>query len=534
MKASGSRRERGAYYTPSWLAESLALWAIRSGDDSVIDPAAGRGELLVAASEQLRRMGGDPSERVFGVELHGPTARALRGRLSAVASPGHLLHADFFAAASRLPKCQVVVANPPYVRHQDIPAQVAQRMRATLDGRSDVVSGKASAWAYFLVYAPTLLNAHGRMAFVLPAEVLASDYAGPVIDHLTRFFKTIRFVYCDGLVFRDLSQQTVLCLADDYDDTGSSGGAVEWSRYRLRPASHVERVLRLGALSSKPLKTGATLMRLLAPVSVLRVERSLGARQDLNCLGGIASVGIGYVTGNNQFFHFSESQRIGWKLRPRHLSRVVTRARGVVGLSFATGDWEQRRDGGGACWLLTAVNSRDKAVRALLQRGRRARVHKGYKCRARQSWWRVPIGEVPAAFMTYMGATTSVVSNEAGVHVSNSLYALRELRRISGMQLAVASATSVFQLSAILNSRRLGGGLRKLEPSDASRILVPTGQVSAAVARRIDGLLRKGQSAEAREAADVAVLEGALGWSREAVAKVQHALSTIRKAAGDA
>ena len=83
MKASGNKRERGAYFTPTWLAESLAHWAIRAPDDVVVDPSAGGGDLLLAAVERLVRVGGSGDRQIFGVELHKGTARALRAKLAA-------------------------------------------------------------------------------------------------------------------------------------------------------------------------------------------------------------------------------------------------------------------------------------------------------------------------------------------------------------------------------------------------------------------------------------------------------------------
>ena len=362
MRAKGNKRERGAYFTPTWVAQSLAGWCIRTGRDLVLDPAAGRGDLLAAAAEQLLSVGGEPQNQVFGVELHPGTARGLRTRLSAFASPQQLLCGDFFVLSEKLPKCDAIIANPPYVRHQEIPNRGVTRMRAALDGRAHLVGGQASAWAYFLVHAPALLKPHGRMAFVLPAEVLTSDYAGPVIDYLAGHFKAVKFVYCDGVVFPGLSQQTVLCLTDDYVGTGNPRGPVEWGTIQVGvAASHKERP-HLDQIACEPLGSDATLVRVLAPAEALELERSLQARNDMKCLGDLASVGIGYVTGANRFFHLSEPERKEVNLHARHLSRVVTRSRSIEGLEFTHKDWAKLRAKGDKCWLLTPKNTKDKKI----------------------------------------------------------------------------------------------------------------------------------------------------------------------------
>lgn len=89
--------------------------------------------------------------------------------------------------------------------------------------------------------------------------------------------------------------------------------------------------------------------------------------------------------------------------------------------------------------------------------------------------------------------------------------------------------TSIFQLSAILNGRLLGGGLMKLEPSDAAKVLVPTTHVSSSAARKIDGLIRKGRTDDARKAADTALLVNALGFSIETVCSIQRVLAELQR-----
>ena len=89
----------------------------------------------------------------------------------------------------------------------------------------------------------------------------------------------------------------------------------------------------------------------------------------------------------------------------------------------------------------------------------------------------VPGVWAPDAFLTYMSAMfPRLVLNEAGAVCSNNLLALR----LQGVPQACRSAfASAFYNSATLLSaerigRRYGGGVLKLEPSEADRILVPS------------------------------------------------------------
>lgn len=55
--APGTRKARGAFFTPPELARFVARWAIRFPGDRVLEPACGEAEFLVAASDRLRSLG---------------------------------------------------------------------------------------------------------------------------------------------------------------------------------------------------------------------------------------------------------------------------------------------------------------------------------------------------------------------------------------------------------------------------------------------------------------------------------------------
>ncbi len=527
MKASGNRRERGAYFTPSWLARSLAKWAVRDRHDIVIDPAAGDGELLVAAADRLLHLGGVPQGHVVGVELHARTSQRLKTRLSRYEASREMIHGDFFRLWDCLPKCDAVIANPPYVRHHEIPRPQVVRMRDALDGRAGYVGGRASAWAYFLVHAASLLKSGGRLAFVLPAEVLTSDYARALVDSLAIHFQALDLVYCDGIVFPGLSQKAVLFLAEGYDTGGNVKHETRWRSLQLTVTGgqQVEPV-DIDCLGSDAVAPRGSLLRLLAPAEVLAVEQTLAGMEGLLRLGDAASIGIGYVTGASRFFHLSEERRKAVGLPVRHLTRALARSSAAPGVLFNGDDWASTRKDGKACWLFTPRDCREIEVQRYLRRGRKKRVNKTYKCEGRSPWWSVALSEPAPAFMSYMGANPRILANRAAVQVSNSMFELRSLRDVSADLLAAASLTSVFQLSALLNARLLGGGLRKLEPSDAARVLVPrTGDRT--LAPRVDRLVRAGKTEQARRDADTCLLIGSLGMSEYEVGRVRAAIDSL-------
>jgi adenine-specific DNA-methyltransferase len=525
MKSSGTRRQRGAYFTPQWLAEELATWAVKLPGDIVVDPAAGTGDLLFPCLKRLLKIGGNGRGQIYGVEIHGPTWRRLSRRFEGSIRASQLLCGDFFSRFRSLPPADVVIANPPYVRHQLIGEASRRRMQAGANGRKAKLDGKASAWAYFVATAPELLKPGGRLVMVLPSEVLSATYSVALVEELGRLFAKVQLIYCDDALFDDLSQRTVLCLAEGYGRS-SRTPQIQYGRAKVLYTGPARR-LDLTSWPQRPPTSRHSVARMIAPDEAIELEGLVSLRTDVVTVGELARVSIGYVTGANDFFHLTEGQRKHFEIPVRHLRKVLAGSKWFDGLQLADGDWDTIRFSGGSCWLFAPMESSDRSVANAIARGRRRGIHETFKCGARSPWWRVSLREPPKAFMRYMGDGIGIVANPAGVLVSNSLFELRELRGIDAKSFSAISLTSVCRISAFLNARILGGGLRKLEPRDAARVLLPRAKVSAYVTDRLDAFLREGRRSEARQLADAEILGKSLGWPTRLVARLQRALATI-------
>ncbi len=525
MKPNGTKRQRGAYFTPGPIAELLATWAIRSASDSVLDPAAGRGDLLIAAARRLVLLGAKHPKTVSGVELHVATHRRFQSAMQLFGVPrAEVKQGDFFGLLPQLGRYRVVLMNPPYIRHHEIPVRALSRMSAALKGPAAGIDGRASSWAYFLLASLDLIVEGGRLGAVLPTELLTSDYGKGVTNFLRERFSRVRLIRCDRTVFPELSQRVLICLADGFKSPDGTLAECAFDSMESPPSDLVVQSssaegMRLGHLD--------TLARLTAGPDLIGLERLIADAPGVKRLGNVCKPGIGYVTGDNDFFHLTDSEVKAENLAKRHVLRVLRKAKDVQGIAFDEADWRRLADGGHPCWLFRPASTSDKVVRRILARGTRAKVDERTKCAQRRPWWRVPLGTPPPGFLVYMGAHTRIVRNRANVHVSNSFYALRPLSEASVASLAIGSMTSVFQISVALESRELGGGLRKLEPSDAARLFVPLCELDESGAGLVERLAKAGNWQSARVAADDLVLRSGLRWPSDLIASVQKACAEL-------
>ena len=187
----------GAYYTDAQAADFLAWWAIRSPQDTVMDPSLGGGVFLRSACQRLARIGGKPENQVFGVEIDPAVHRRIAEKLSDEYSLSrkNLLLADFFSLDARTAcKVDAMVGNPPFIRYQRFRGEARKLALLRSLAQGVRLPELCSSWAPFLVHSIAMLRPGGRLAMVLPMEVGHAKYARPVLEHIRRSFGSATFL----------------------------------------------------------------------------------------------------------------------------------------------------------------------------------------------------------------------------------------------------------------------------------------------------------------------------------------------------
>ena len=497
------RKRSGAYYTPDAVAALLARWAVRSAADRVLDPACGDGRFLTQAT------------RSVGVEQNAAAAAAARQRAPAA----QVCHDEFFAWARRERaagnRFDCAVGNPPFIRYQTWSGGVRRRAFALCAELGVVFSGLSASWAPFLVAAAGLLRPGGRLAFVVPAAIGHARYAAPLVEHLVSRFAQVRIVAVRRKLFPRLSEDCWLLFAEGHGGRAdaidlAAVDAIErfetppaatvrvpvsewrtaWQR-RLRPyllRAHARSLYQAAATAADGAfgRTAGEGMAQGAP------DHEGGRRRDAPAavrLGTVATIDLGYVTGANGFFHLAPSCAAKAGIPPRFLQTTVPNARVLPPTELTARVVASWRRNDEAMLLLRIPSSgrRDaqlpKAVRRYLDSDAGQRARQAYKCRHRTPWYAVPDVRVPHFFLSYMaGRAPKLVKNAAGASCANALHALR-LRRADDPAACLAPCqrtlqrawhTPLAQLSCEIEGHALGGGMLKLEPREAARVILPS------------------------------------------------------------
>jgi len=504
------RKSRGAYFTPSGITDHLADWGIESAADRVLEPSAGEAAFLTSAVRRLRDLGAE-TPHVFGVEIHGASAKTGRELVAASGGRATIRTADFFVTEPK-GNYDVVLGNPPYIRYQDFSGEARDRARVAALQQGVVLTGLASSWAAFVVHAAAHLKQGGRLGMVLPAELLSVNYAAPVRRFLLDRFAAVELVVFDEQVFPDAMADTVLVKASGF----GNGPAPEATLQQTRNAS------TLNSLSVERSWTANGFDRWHAdPLSSETIDliAELVGSSTFVTLETYGDTTLGAVTGNNRFFTLTPERASRLGIPRRDLVRISppgsTHLRGLALTESALTRLGQR---GQATWLLAPSDRPAAGTSAYLDSGKTMDVHLAYKCRIRSPWWRVPLLAPPDLFLTAMNADTPrLTTNRTQARHLNSVhgvYLADEHRELARDVLPIASLNSLTLLSAELSGRSYGGGILKLEPREADRWWMPGPDLLAAhrdelnaVKPRVQRLLQARRLATAVETVDAVLFD---------------------------
>lgn len=539
------RKKRGAFFTPPAIAEYLARWAVLDqADAKIMDPTCGEAVFLLAAGRQLKDLGrdaGEIGEQLYGFDLHNTSLDWASTLLEEEELDATLKEADFFAVptpdqlTSPVPWMDAIIGNPPFVRYQRHIGEARDRSKVAALQQGVRLSNLASSWAALLVHACGFLKPEGRLAMVLPAELLTVSYAEPVREWLKKRFGQVHLVMFDRLQFNDAIEKVVLVLAS------GEGGCDAFSLYYLDDADDLAQVRPMSNHAAPVLDAGKWTHLFLSNKQRGVFQQVSG--ESFAALGEYGSPELGIVTGGNSFFTLTEATRLEYRLSEEAGQVVKVCPPGtkhLKGLAFTTQAWKALRDAGERVWLFRPeVADRSPEVLAYVAEGKRLGVDAAYKCSIRTPWWRPPMVSPPDLYFTYMSHRyPRLISNAARTTFVNSMHGLR-LRDGVPVEardaLPVLAFNSVTMLGAELNGRSYGGGVLKMEPREAAVLPVPTFEAlgdaweilkpqKAALSRN----LQKGEWTNVVKLVDEALLIDTLGLSRDQVAQLHEGARSLR------
>ena len=479
-RTQSERNGTGQFATPTALAADIAayvagMWGNRDQRVRFLEPALGTGSFFSALMHVFPV---DMWAWARGVEVDPRFVKVARD----IWTPFGLevIHADFTRLEpprSDEERANLIVTNPPYVRHHHLDASTKTRLRQAVASRLGVqISGLAGLYCYFLLLADSWLARNGLSAWLIPTEFLTVNYGAAVRRYLT---ERVSLLLIHAFDARDVQ----------FGDALVSSAVVVFEKVPPGPGHTV--TLSTGGTLLKPAEVRQVpltrLRRSSKWLSLLSAEDSESDREVT--LSTLFKIKRGIATGSNSFFIMTRSAAIKRGIpeeclrpvlpSPRHLKETIIQAEpdGYPALPQQLVVID--------CPLPeSVVKERYPALWAYLAEGKAAGIAEGYLARRRDPWYRQENRE-PAPFLcTYMGrgreggAPFRFIWNKSQAVVTNVYLALYPIGEMAeALKIDPSLYPAVFELlneisPADLKSegRVYGGGLHKMEPAELGRV----------------------------------------------------------------
>jgi len=532
---------RGGYYTPQPIAHFLAQWAIQSPTTQVLEPSCGDGAILEQALHALIEQGTTKEEAIFqthGVEIDEKERQKALDRLKKLGfEPDETtIHkGDFFAycqkhlmvdkglfslCADGEPRFfDAIIGNPPFVRYQNFPEEQRKPAFQIMKTAGMNPSRLTNTWVPFLVAASFLITENGRLAMVIPAELLQVNYAAELRLFLSNYFQKLTIITFKKLIFEGIQQEVVLLLAEGNGGEKTGIRTIELNGINdLASYEHTD----FSSTELKPMDHSTEKWtQYFLDTSEIDLLRELKENPKLTETGRVIDVDVGVVTGQNQFFVLSEEQIKGVSLK-RYSQRIVSRSGHLKGTIFSEEDWQSNAEKNYPAYLLDLpkkdFDELPQAAQDYIRTGEAAEYHTGFKCRIRPRWYIVPSVWTPDAFMLrQVHGYPKLIVNKAGTTCTDTIHRVRLLNGKSADVIAAAFLNSLtFAFSEVMG-RSYGGGVLELEPNEAEKLPLPLIGAEKLDLGKLHTLLLDGSINAVLEITDKVLLIDGLGLSEAEV-----------------
>lgn len=522
---------RGGYYTPMDLAVFLSKWVAEKHPQSVLEPSCGDGVFIDALSTCL------PSgSSVTAIEVNEQEAQKAKSKADSIDTLDvEVVPADFLEwylnSRSNGERFDCVVGNPPFIRYQYLSKSDQDFSAEIFREHSLRFTKHTNAWVPFVIASLSLLKPGGRLAMVLPAEILHVLHAQSLRNFVGQQCRQVLIFDPAEIWFDGTLQGAVLFLAEkkaNVKDHTRGLGIVPVrgkSFLSISPTDTFETASFINGRTVEGKWTKALLTR-----DELEVYEAIVAHDKVHRFADIAEVDVGVVTGANKFFLVDDET-----VRRHELDEwsypMFGRSEHCPGILYDADQHNRNADSGlpaNFLWFNVADrNDLSGSALEYIESGELSNLHTRYKCRVRSPWFRVPsVYATPVGMLKRAHDMPRLIYNEVEAYTTDTAYRIRPTS-VDAKKLVYCFLNSLTVLSAELEGRHYGGGVLELVPSEIEKLLIPIPDRVRPALKRLDNSVRKGSAQDTLDMQDKSILKN-LGLSSIEIAKVRSGWNRLR------
>jgi hypothetical protein len=475
-KTAKERNRLGQFATPARLADDIVNYALslfpKRGKIHFLDPAIGTGSFFSALIRAV------PASRIasaVGYEIDTAYAQAARDLWDRTCLK--VLATDFLEAITPHTKSNLVICNPPYVRHHHLDTNKKLSLRKVVTDKTGInLNGLAGLYCYFMLAAHDWLAENGIASWLIPSEFTDVNYGQQLKEYLLDKVTLIRVHRFDPLELQ-------------FDDALVSNSVLWFKKSTPRNQHIIE--FTFGGTVAKPrfskFVTTETLKSLSKWSNLLASENK---RKPSLRLSDFFDIKRGVATGANEFFILSLEKITELDIPIDVLIPILPSPR-YLRQDEILADEKQNPIIDKPRFLLSCNRPLEEiklvypTVWKYLQSGMKAGIHERYLCRHRSTWYAQETRQ-PARFLcTYMGRQFSkggrpfrFIHNQSRAIAPNvylMMYPKPDLAKVLADQPELSrkvwGVLNTIPIPSMIEEGRVyGDGLHKLEPRELANI----------------------------------------------------------------
>jgi adenine-specific DNA methylase len=512
-----AQKLRGGYYTPLDLAAFIASWVKEIGPRRVLEPSCGDGAFFQAMAE----VKGFARSQVLGFELDDEEAAKASARARELGLKKADVRTEDFLGwaienmAEGGQRFDAVVGNPPFVRYQFLPPTFQGRSEQIFDALDLKFTKHTNAWVPFIMASLSLLRPGGRLAMVVPAEIIHVTHAQSLRSYLGRQCRRLVIIDPEELWFDGTLQGAVILMAEKRSSPAQQGEGL--GIYPVRGREFLR--LPPATIFNAPVPiNGKTVAgkwtRALLDPETRSLFDEIEERKDVHRFEDIARVDVGIVTGANAFFLVSDETVRQFGLE-KYAHPMFGRSGHCPGVIYDEHQHAANADKGtptNFLWFDDVPREMASGPKRYIEFGEKQDLQARYKCRIRTPWFKVPsVYSTEVGMLKRSHDTPRLILNKISAYTTDTAYRIRT-KDVAGEHLVGCFLNPLTALSAELEGRHYGGGVLELIPSEIERLVVPLPNVAVDLAE-LDRSIRNDATHVTLEQQGRTVL-GGLGLSK--------------------